>query len=105
MVLFGALQDADAQIKNLAAAALRPFTDTMLETAWIGTGTTALTVARIKAAVLDIAEPDSDPAKEIAEQIKALMADKAVVVEPQSTNQAARSATWAYGVATVNPRS
>ena len=31
LVLFGALQEADAQIKNLAAAALRPFTDTMLE--------------------------------------------------------------------------
>ena len=103
VVLFGALQDADAQIKNLAAAALRPFTDTMLETAWISTGTTALTVARIKAAVMDIGEPDSDPAKEIAEQIKALMADKALVVEPQSTSQAASSATWAYGVATVDP--
>ena len=29
---------------------------------------------------MDIGEPDSDPAKEIAEQIKALMADKALVV-------------------------
>ena len=103
-VLSAALTDGDAQVRNLAGAALRPFVETMPEDEWIHTGTKAVTVKEMKALTATVGAPDSTLANKVADLVSKLV--KGEDPAPDGDLEPAVPATttpskWSYGVAKV----